>query len=194
MRLRLFTPRQRKADIQTTSQEWKPDSEVIINYDDLYVRAWESEYETLIFDNDQHEPDSDNSLDVSRRHDLITDETCSIPGIIQEDSPEIFPHTVEVGEGTYTDHYIEPGAGANPEQMSPIEVNPRSTKYDLRHKLKPICNEDYRYYISNLSWYGTRNNNLHHMWIWKIVTERLRGTYVPTHPTPSITSGTASDC
>ena len=43
MRLRLFTPRQPILDVQTTSQEWKADPEVIIEHEDLYARAWESE-------------------------------------------------------------------------------------------------------------------------------------------------------
>ena len=91
MRLRLSTPRQPIPDVQTTSHEWKPDPEVIIKHDDLYARVWESEYETPIFDNDQHEPDRDNSPEVTVRHDLPNDETCTIRGTIQEDSPEILP-------------------------------------------------------------------------------------------------------
>ena len=50
IRLRLFTPKQPIPDVQTTSQEWKPDPDVIIKYDDLYARAWKSEYELPIFD------------------------------------------------------------------------------------------------------------------------------------------------
>ena len=145
MRLRPFTPRQPIPHVQTTAQEWKLDPEVIIRHDDLYARAWESEYETSIFDNDQHEPDSGNSPEVAVRHDLPNDETCSIPGTIQEDSPEILPHTDETGDGTYTEHYMEPDAEVDVEPLSPTNTNPRSTKFDLRHKLKPNCNDDYRY-------------------------------------------------
>ena len=112
--------------------------------DDLYARAWESEYETPIFDNGLHEPSSDNSREFTMRHDSPYDERCIIPGTIQEDSPEILPHTDEVGDGTDTDHYMEPDAEANSEQLSPADVNPRSTNYDLRHKPKPKCNDDYR--------------------------------------------------
>ena len=39
MRLHLLTPKQPIPDVQTTSQEWKPDIEVIIKHDDLYARA-----------------------------------------------------------------------------------------------------------------------------------------------------------
>ena len=106
MRLPSFTPRQPVVDVQATAQEWKPDPEVIIKHDDLYARAWESEYETSIFDNDQHEPDRGNSPEVTVRHDLQNDETCTIPGTIQEDSPGILPHTDEIGDGTDTDHYM----------------------------------------------------------------------------------------
>ena len=88
MRLRLFTPRQPIPDVQTTSQEWKPHPEVIIKHDDqYYTRAWESQYETPIFDNGQHEPENDNSPEITVRHDLPNGETCSIPGTTQEDSP-----------------------------------------------------------------------------------------------------------
>ena len=50
MRLRLFIPRQPIPGVQTTLQEWKLDPEVIIKHDDLYAKAWESEYETPFFD------------------------------------------------------------------------------------------------------------------------------------------------
>ena len=144
MKLRLFTPRQPIPDVQTTAQEWKPDPEVIIEHDDLYARAWESEYETPIFDHGQHEPDSDNLPEITVRHDLPYEETCTILGTIQEDSPAILSHTDEKGDGTDTDHYMEPDAEANSHQLSPIDVNPRSRKYDLRHNPKLNCNEDYR--------------------------------------------------
>ena len=161
LRLRLFRPRQPIPDVPTTSQEWKPELEVIVKHDDLYARAWESEYETPIFDNGQHEPDIDNSLEISVRHDLPNDETRTIPGIIPENSPQVVPHTDEIGDETDTDHYTEPDAEANVEPLSPTDINPRSTKYD-----------------ANLSWYGTRNNYVHHMCIFEkcygTLTEHLR--------------------
>ena len=174
MRLRLFTPRQPIPDVQTTSHEWKPDPEVIIKHDDLYARAWESEYETPIFDNGQHEPDRDNSPEVTVRHDLPNDETCTIPGTIQEHSPEIIPHTNEIGDGTDTDHYKEPDAEVDVEPFSPPNINPGSTNHDLRHNPKPNCNDDYRY----LSRYGTWNNYGYNKWIlvecYGTLTEHLR--------------------
>ena len=71
------------------------------------------------------------------RHDLRNDETSTIPGTIQEDSPEISPHTDEVGDGTDKDHYMEPDVEAIWEQLSPTKINRRSTKYDIRHSAKP---------------------------------------------------------
>ena len=145
MRLRLFTPRQPIPDVQTTLHEWKPDPEVSIKHDDLYARAWESEYGTPIFDNNQHEPDNGNSPEVTVRHDPPNDETCTITGTIQEDSPEMLPHTDEIGDGTDTDHYMQPDSDNSVKPIDPRPTNPRSSKYDLRHKPRPNCNDDYRY-------------------------------------------------
>ena len=145
IRLRLFTPRQPIPDVQLTSHEWKPDPEVIIKHDDLYARAWESEYETPNFDNSQYEPDNDNSPEITVRHDLPNGETFTTPRTIQKDSREIFPHTGEIGDGTDTDHYMEPDAEVDVDPFSPTDVNPRSTKYDSRRNPKPNCNDDYRY-------------------------------------------------
>ena len=80
--LRLVPPRQPIPDVETTSQEWKHDSEVIRKHDDLWARALESEYETPIFDKGQHEPDNKNSPQVTVRHDLANDKTCNSPGTI----------------------------------------------------------------------------------------------------------------
>ena len=111
----------------------------------MYVRAWESENGTPFCDIGQHEPDSNNSPEIIVRLDLPLDEKCTIPGTMQEDSPEKFPHTDEFGDGSGTDHYMEPDVEAISEQLSPTDVNTRSTKYDLRHNPRPNCNDDYRY-------------------------------------------------
>ena len=121
----------------------------------------ESEYETPILDNVQHDPDNYTSPETTVRHDIPNDGLCTIPGTIQEDSPEILPHTDETGDGTDTDHYMEPDAEVNSEQLNPSDINPRSTKYDLPHNPKAKFNEDYRYWITILS----RNNYVHHTWI-----------------------------
>ena len=145
MRLRKITPRQPIPDVQTTSHERKLDPEVIIKHDDLYARAWESDNETPISDNGQHEPDRNNSREVTVRHCLPNGETCTIPGTLQEDSPEILHQTDETSDGTDTDHYMEPDAEVDVEPFSPTNINPRSTKYHLRHNPKQNCNDDYRY-------------------------------------------------
>ena len=110
----------------------------------MCARAWESEYETPIFNNGQQEPENDNSPEITVRHDLPNDETCTIPGTIQEDSPDILTHTDELGDGSDMDHYMEPDAEVNVEPLSPTDINPRSTKYDLRHNPKANCNDNYR--------------------------------------------------
>ena len=50
LRMRQFTPREPPADIRVKPQEYQPDPEVSLNYDDLYARAWEFDYEQPIFD------------------------------------------------------------------------------------------------------------------------------------------------
>ena len=96
-------------------------------------------------DNGQHGRDTGYLPEITVGHDLLNDEMCTVPGTIQDNSPEILPHTDEVGDATDTDHYMEPDAEANSEQLRPTDVNPRSTKKDLRHNPEPNCNDDYRY-------------------------------------------------
>ena len=43
MQMRQFIPRQPLPDVQIRLQEWTPDREVNINYDDMNARAWERE-------------------------------------------------------------------------------------------------------------------------------------------------------
>ena len=177
MRLRLFTATKTIPDVQTTSQEWKLGPESITKHVDLHARARESEYEKLLFDNGQHEPDNDISPEITVRQDLPNNETCTTPGTKQGGSPEIFSHIDEVGDGTDTDHYMEPDEEANLEQPSPTDVSPRSTKYDVHHNHKPNCNGNYKDLTTNLPLYGTRNY-IHHMWIlekcYGTLTEHLR--------------------
>ena len=52
MKLRQVTRRQPISDIPVTQREWQPDPEVVITHDDLYARAWECEYDELLFDSD----------------------------------------------------------------------------------------------------------------------------------------------
>ena len=79
------------------------------------------------------------------RRDLPNDKTCTFPGPIQDDSPEILSCTDDVGDGTGTSHYMQPDAERNSQQLSPTDGNPRRTKSDLDPNTKPNCNDDYRY-------------------------------------------------
>ena len=145
MRLRQCTPQQPIPDISVTPREWQPDPEVIIKHDDSYARAWECEYDTPIFDNDRDNLVPLNSPEVTVRSGETVDETRSTPGTTQEDSSDILFHTDEMGDGTDTDHYMQPDADNSVEQIDPTPTNPRSSKNDLRHNSRPYCNDDYRY-------------------------------------------------
>ena len=60
MRSHAFTPNQSMPNVQTTSEEWKPNAEVIFIHDGLCARARECDYEKHIFDDDQDEHDIPN--------------------------------------------------------------------------------------------------------------------------------------
>ena len=87
---------------------------------------------------------------------------------------------------------MEPDEEANSEQLSPFDIIPQSTKYDLPTILDrnamtttvirlQICHG----MVPERTTYTIRG-------FWECATERLRSTYVPTHKAPSITLGTAS--
>ena len=145
MKLRQFTPHQPKPDTPVTSREWQPDPEVIIKHDDLYARAWECEYDKPIFDCDRDNLVPPNSPEVTVRSGEAAGETMSTLGSIQEDSSKTLLYTDEIGDGTDTDHYMQPDADISVEEIDPTPTNPRSSKYDLRHNPRPNCNDDYRY-------------------------------------------------
>ena len=81
--------------------------------------------------------------------------------------PRDFFHTGEKCDGSDTDHYMETDAETYSKQLSPTNVIPRSTEYELRHNLELNCNDNNRYSNTNLSWYGTRSNCVHHTRILK---------------------------
>ena len=145
MRLRQFTPRQTIPDIPVTPREWQPDPEIIIKHDDLYARAWECEYKKPIIDSDRDILVPTNSPEVTTQSEQVADETRSTLGTLQEGSPEIFPHTDEIADGTDTDHYMQPNADISEEQIDPTPTNSCSSKNDLHHNPRPNCNGDYRY-------------------------------------------------
>ena len=91
MRMSEFTPRQPPSDKRTTPQEWKSDPEVSLKHDDLYARAWECDYEQLIFDGENKNGTPPNSLEIPVQSDVSTEEMRSTPGLTHQCSPKIFP-------------------------------------------------------------------------------------------------------
>ena len=91
MRLRLITPRQPIPDVQITPREWKTDPEFNIKHDDLYVRAWECEYENPKFDSDYNNLVTPNSHEITVRSEEAADEMKSTPGKIRQNSPVNLP-------------------------------------------------------------------------------------------------------
>ena len=78
MILRSFTPREPILDVKTLSQELNSDPEVVIETECLYVRAWECEHETPIFDENQVAPDIPNSPEVAVQSNVVNDEAGTI--------------------------------------------------------------------------------------------------------------------
>ena len=67
------------------------------------------------------------------------------PEATHECSPETFPHRDEIIDVTDTYLHMEPDVESSSEQPENSPTNPRSSKYNLRHNLKPNCNDDYSY-------------------------------------------------
>ena len=145
MRLRQLTPRQLIPDIPITPRERQPDPQVVINHDDLYGRALECEHDEPIFDSDNNNLTTSSSPELTLRSEQEADEIRSTPVTIPRISPEIIPQTDRSYDGMDTDYSMAPDADASVEQLDPTPTNPRSSKNDLRHDPKPICNDDYRY-------------------------------------------------
>ena len=87
MRMRQFTPRQPPDDIRIMPQEYKPDPEVSPKQDDLYARAWEYDYEELIFDAENNNEAPPNSHEIPVQSDLSTEEMRNTSGTAHECSP-----------------------------------------------------------------------------------------------------------
>ena len=93
MRQRQFITRQPKPDIPTTPREWHADPEVIIKHDDLCARTMECKYEKPMFDSDYKKLVTPNSPEITVWSEQAADEMRSPPETLQENSPEIIPHT-----------------------------------------------------------------------------------------------------
>ena len=144
-RMRQFTPRQPPADITVRPQDYKSDPEVSLNHDDLYARAWECDYEQPIFDAENDNKAPPNQREIPVQTDSSTEEMRNTPGNSHVCSPEVSPNTDELGDVTDTYPLMEPDVETSSEQPQNSSTNPRSSQYNLRHNLKPNCNDDYRY-------------------------------------------------
>ena len=67
------------------------------------------------------------------------------PGTAHDCSKEIFAQTDKVSDVTDTYPHMKPDVETNSEQPSNSPINPRSSKYNLRHNPTPYSNDDYRY-------------------------------------------------
>ena len=145
MRMRQFTPCQPPTDIRNTPQKWKLDSEVSLKHGDLYARVWECEYEQPIFDAENINVPPPNSTEIPVQSDTSTEEMRKTPGTAHECTPGKFPPTEVLCDVTDTYPDMEPDVKIRSEQPNSSPSNPRSSIYNLQHKPKPICNDDYRY-------------------------------------------------
>ena len=145
MKVRQFTPHQPKPDTPITPREWQPDPEVVIKQDDLHGRAWECEDDEPLFESVYNNLATPSSPEIPIRSDQAADEMRSTPGTRPENSLESIPQPDTTYDGRDVDHDTKPDADTSVEQLDPTPINPRSSKYDLRHNPKPNYNDDYRY-------------------------------------------------
>ena len=149
MQLRQFKPCQPPPDVQITPQNWISDPEVSNKQDDLYARAWECDYERAIFDADYDNTAASDPRETALQSDLLPEEKWNTPGTSRKRSPEIFPSTDGLFDGTDTCHYTEPDVEMGLQQHHPIPTIPRSSKYDFRLNPKPSCIDDNSYWMPN---------------------------------------------
>ena len=156
--MRQFSQRQPPPHIRITPQEWKPGPEVGLKHDDLYARAWECEYEKPIFDAEKNIATPPNSPTIQVQADLSIEETRNTPGTAQECSGKHFPQTEELRDVTDTYPYMKLVMETCLEQWNKSPTNPRSSKCNIRHNLKPNCTDDYRYYFLSCTslYHGSR--------------------------------------
>ena len=78
--MRQFTPRQPPVDITVKPQEYKSDTEVSLNHDDLFARAWEYDFEQPIFDAEKDKAAPPNLHETPLQFDYSTEEIRNTPG------------------------------------------------------------------------------------------------------------------
>ena len=116
-----------------------------LRHDDLYARAWECDYEQLIFDAENNNETPPNSTEIPVQCDVSNEKLRNTPGTAHECSLENFPRTEELCDVTDTYADKEPDVEISSEQPNSSPTNLRSSKYNLRHNPEPNCNDDYRY-------------------------------------------------
>ena len=114
-------------------------------HDDFYARAWECEYEHLIFDAKKNSETPPKSTETPVQSDLSTEEMRNTSGTTHECSPELFPQSEELCDVTDTYPDMERDVEINSEQPNSSRTNPRSSKYNLCHNTEPNRNYDYGY-------------------------------------------------
>ena len=149
MRLHSFTPREPTPDVQTTSiQRWHV-PEFIIKPDDLYARAWDSDFEKANFESDQDIPRPPNPRAVIVETDQTDSKMYTTPESIQKSSSENFLQPDVIDDRTGTDHYRKPKVETSSQQLNPNNGKPPSAKYILLDNPRPHFNVDYRYWNSD---------------------------------------------
>ena len=116
-----------------------------LKHDDLYAIAWEYTNEQPIFDAENNNAAPPRSQQIPVQSDFLKEEMKNTRGTTHECSPENLPQTDEVSDVTDTYSHKEPDVKSSSEQLENSPINPRSSKYNLRHNPKPNCNDDYRY-------------------------------------------------
>ena len=95
-----------------------------------------------VFNNDHDNSQKPHSPELAVQSNLPAEESSSIPGTIGENYPEIFQKADGFCDGTDTNQYLEPDTDLSVEQHNSTPINPRSTKYDLRHNQKPNFHDE----------------------------------------------------
>ena len=114
--------------------------------------AWDCDpiflgWERPNFDAENNNGTPPNSPKFAVRSDLSTEKTWNTAGVSRERSPEFFPQTEEICDLTDMYPYIELDAEESSEQPKHSPTNPRRSKYNLCHTVKPNCNDHYRSYL-----------------------------------------------
>ena len=129
MPLQPTAPREPIPDVQTSSQDWKLDPELIIEHHDLYSRSGDSEFGKLTFDNDQNEQNPPNPREVTVESDATRIEKVVVHKEQHKKVPQIiFAPTDGLSDGTDMDHYMEPDAEMISDQPNPNITNRGTTK------------------------------------------------------------------